>query len=180
MNFTETLTQIIRSIGIVSYTGYIALSPFVFAAILILDIDKLKIKFNAVASFVAFLVLFGVVQICLYNGQSVPTSPYKIQMFSLLRVFLEDAYFVMIPFYITNRIQNKKINFAVWLIYSIMFSSCHLYQGLTGVLITSFYPYFISNKFAKKSSFGTVMVCHLLWDFFALNLPKINNLLSMM
>jgi hypothetical protein len=175
----ETLEQIFRSINCVNIF-YPIIAPLVFLGVVIFDRKQLEIKLDGVAKFVALLVLVGTIKICIWNGQLLDTSMYNLSMAKFLLVFLEDAYFVMVPFYITNRIENKKIKFAIWLAYSIMFSSGHVYQGLSGVFVTAFYPYFLSNKYAKRTSFGTVMACHFLYDCFIFSLPKINNLLALM
>lgn len=154
--------------------------PAVFAFALIFDREKLHIKLDGIAKFIALLVLCGTIKIALWDGNYVQTNPYGFSLIRFLFVIFEDAYFVMIPYYITNRIENKKINTAIWVVASILFASGHAYQGLAGVVVTSLYPYFLSNKYAKRTSFGTVMACHFLYDMFTVLLPKINNLLAYM
>lgn len=175
----NTVVEIIKTINSINFL-YPILAPAVFIVVFLFDREKLSIKFDGVAKFIAFLILIGAIKICAWDGNRIETNPYGMSMANFLIVFLEDAYFVMVPFYITNRINKKALKAIVWIIYSIMFASGHIYQGLLGVAVVSIYPYFISNRFAKKTSFGTVMACHFLWDCFVFSLPKINNLLSLM
>lgn len=176
----ETLEQIFRSINYINIL-YPILAPVIFLAVVIFDRNKLEVKLDGIAKFIALLILAGTIKICLWNGRLLyDINTYNLSMFNFLFVFLEDTYFVMVPFYITSRIENKKIKFAVWLLYSVMFASAHVYQGLAGVLVTSLYPYFLSNRYARRTSFGTVMACHFLYDCFVFSLPKINNLLALM
>lgn len=149
----------------------------VMIAVFFFDREKLHIKLDSLAKFIALLVLAGAIKICLWNGQFVMENPYGFYLFNFLFVIFEDAYFVMIPHYLNKKIQNKYARGAVWVIFSILFASGHAYQGLMGVLVTSVYPYFLSNKYGTRVSFGTVMACHFLYDVFVTLLPKINNML---
>lgn len=172
----EIIEKVVQSLGIINY-AYPILAPFIFVLVVLFDRDKLVIKLDAVAKFISLLVIVGAVKLALWNGKSVSNNFDNMSMSSFLLVFLEDVFFVMVPFYLTNFIKNKNINIAIWVFFSMIFGSGHLYQGLIAVFITGIYPYFISNHFAKKTSFGTVMVCHFLWDCFVFVLPKLNNLL---
>lgn len=169
------LVSIIDTINLL----YPVLSPLVFALIFIFDREKLEVKFDALAKFIAFLILFGAIKMCLWNG-AVLHNKYNLDMRGFLFVFLEDAFYAMIPYYLTKRISNQKINIAVWVFFSIIFGTAHRYQGITGVFVTSFYPYFVSNKIAQRTSFGTVMAGHFLWDCFVFLLPAFNNLMNIM
>lgn len=175
----EVLEKIFSLIDLLSY-GYVFIAPAVFTLIIFFDRNRLEVKLDAIAKFLSLLVLVSMIKICLWNGKTVETNPHGISMSNFLLVFLEDVFYVMIPFYLTNRIKNKKINIAIWVMFSLMFGSGHRYQGLFAVLATATYPYFISNHFARKTSFGTVMACHFLWDCFVMLLPKVNNLIILL
>ena len=107
-----TMTQIIEKIfsfiDLLSY-GYPVIAPFVFVLVVFYDRDRLAVKLDAVAKFLSLLVLVSFIKICLWNGKMVETNPYDIDMSNFLFVFLEDVFYVMIPFYLTNRISNKKL-----------------------------------------------------------------------
>jgi hypothetical protein len=173
---TQILEKILQVMDMINY-AYPILAPLVFVLVVLFDREKLSIKLEGVAKFLALITIVGFVKICLWNGKLVSTNPYDLAMSNFLMVFLEDVFFVMIPFYLTNKIGDKKSNFLIWLFFSLIFGSAHRYQGVLAVFITATYPYFISNYFARKTSFGTVMACHFLWDCFVMVLPKINNLL---
>lgn len=158
---------------------YPMLSPVVFVAIFLFDRERLKIKFDSVASFIAFLVLFGAIKMCLWDG-FVLQNKFNLSLRNFLFVFLEDAFYAMIPFYLTKKINNKTLNTIIWVLFSVLFGVAHRYQGVMAVFVTSLYPYFVSNKFGQKTSFGTVMACHFLWDCFVFLLPVFNNTIQMM
>lgn len=160
-------------------TAYPIAGPIVFILVLLFDRDRLKVKLDALAKFLAFLVIFGLIKICLWNGNKVGINPHGISMANFMFVFLEDAFFVMIPFYLTKFVVIKR-KYLVWIFFSLIFGVAHRYQGIPAIFVTALYPYFISNKFAARTSFGTVMVGHFLWDCFVMVLPKINNLLYLM
>lgn len=160
-------------------TLYPILSPAVFVLIFLFDREKLKIKFESVASFIAFLALFGAIKMCIWNG-FVFQNKFNLSLRNFLFVFLEDAFYVMIPFYLTKRINNKTLNVVIWSVFSVLFGVAHRYQGIAAVFVTATYPYFISNKFAQKTSFGTVMSCHFLWDCFVFLLPIFNNMVHVL
>jgi membrane protease YdiL (CAAX protease family) len=170
-NIIEGLFNLVDKI-----TGiYPIVAILVFCLVLLFDRQKLEIKLDGVAKFVAALTLLGAIKICMWDGALAETNPYDISMKNFLFVFLEDAFYVMIPFYLT-RIGSRRGNILIWVFFSLIFGVAHRYQGILAIFVTAVYPYFISNRLAAKTSFGTVMACHFLWDCFVLSLPKINNL----
>ena len=175
----QILEKIFSFIDLISY-AYPILSPIIFLLIVLFDRGRLAVRLYGVAKFLSLLVLVSLIKICLWNGRMVETNPYDIGMSNFLLVFLEDVFYVMVPFYLTSRISNKKTNLAIWITFSLIFGIGHRYQGMFAILVTATYPYFISNHFAKRTSFGTVMACHFLWDCFVMLLPKVNNLLVLM
>lgn len=175
MQILENILNIIDTIN----QAYPILAPLVFVLVVLFDRERLSIKLDGVAKFLALLVIVGFVKICLWNGKTVLTNPYDLEMSNFLLVFLEDVFYAMIPFYLTNKIGDKKSNILIWVFFSVIFGTAHRYQGVFAVFVTATYPYFISNHFARRTSFGTVMACHFLWDCFVMVLPKINNLLTL-
>ena len=175
----QILEKIFSAIDLINY-AYPVLSPIVFIIVVLFDRDRLAVKLDGVAKFLSLLVLVSLVKICLWNGRMVETNPHDISMANFLLVFLEDVFYVMVPFYLTNKIGDKKSNLLIWLFFSVIFGVAHRYQGMWAIAVTATYPYFISNHFARKTSFGTVMACHFLWDCFVMLLPKVNNILVLM
>lgn len=152
---------------------------FVFVMAWFLDNDQLKIKLDGVAKFIAAMTIIIMAKLCIWDGQIIPSHSQIKSMSGFLGVFLEDAFFVMIPYYICKKIDKKYIKFLIWAFFSLLFGYGHIYLGLTWAAITVAYPFFISHRYAMKTSFGTVMACHFLYDCFVYLLPKINNLLAM-
>lgn len=175
---TQIFEKILDFTDLINYF-YPILAPAIFLLVFIFDRDRLSVKLDGVAKFLSLLTLIGLIKICLWDGKITETNPYDIPMSSFLLVFLEDVFYVMVPFYITNKMENKTKKIAVWIFFSLIFGVAHRYQGVLAIFITAMYPYFISNHFARKTSFGTVMACHFIWDCFVMILPKLNNLLTL-
>jgi hypothetical protein len=148
----------------INYDWYLIASISIIVLASIFDKKQMDIDFGGVAKFLAFLSILTVFRICTYKPSPIAPDTYNIQFYDLLFVFLEDAFFVMIPYYITKVIKNKFAIFLIWLIASAIFGSYHLYQGVFTAVLISFYPYFISRKYAIRTSFATVMACHVLYD----------------
>lgn len=161
------------------YSMWPYIGVFIFIMAYIFDNDQIKIKLDGVAKFIAVMVVLMMVKICIWQGQIVPTHGVIKSMFGFLFVFLEDAFFVMTPYYICKKINSKYFKGLVWICFSLLFGYGHIYLGMTWAAITVMYPYFISYRYAQRSTFATVMVCHFLYDCFIYILPKINNLLAM-
>ena len=159
---------------------YKAYEPVAIAVMLYAYFFKKKsldVKFPSVATFMAFLFFVFCVKLCVWNGRPVPVLRYSSMPFSFLFVFLEDAFYAMLPFYICEKIKSKSIKFGIWAFFSAIFGYAHIYQGIDAVFITAIYPFFISRHFALKTSWGTVMMCHFLYDCFVYILPRLNNIL---
>jgi hypothetical protein len=140
------------------------------------DRDQFKVDLIWPAKFIAFMFILLFVRLASMTGKytAVPSS---LSFLGFLSVPFEDMFFVMIPFYISKKISKNIGKVMVWLFFSILFSVGHLYQGIVAALITALYPYFISNRFAAKTSFLNVMICHFLYDSFTLLGVKIGNIL---
>lgn len=130
------------------------------------DRQQLKMSWDGIAKFTGFMALLTMYRLCMFdqfiNIEEFHRFPMK--MYNFLTVFLEDAFFVMIPYYLTKNRTNKIFKFIVWLGFSALFASGHVYQGLLVAAITGIYPYYISRKYALKTSFITVMACHFMYD----------------
>lgn len=125
--------------------------------------DHLKIKWDKFAQFFAFMCLLIMAQNALNGGKSAP-SLADVDPSNFLLVFWEDAIF-MVPFYFAIEKYGKNFfTISLAVVSSLFFAYGHLYHGLFGAIVTAFYPYFISYHFSKKTSIGTVMVCHILYD----------------
>lgn len=143
---------------------------FLGAAIcaIMLKTNKLlmRVELNAIARFLAFMALVTCFRLAMISafGTSNFTLPSN-KFWQLAMVWWEDAVF-SIPIYLlsTSTKINKVVKISLIVIISMLFGLGHTYQGLFGVAITSLYPYFISTRYAKQHGFGTVMLCHILYD----------------
>ncbi len=144
---------------------------FLIVALIYFNKDT-RIEFDKVASFLAFLTVVTCIRIG-YN--SLFTLPSEImanainegrifQPWSLLRVWWEDCFFVLPIFFFSKTKISKTWFVFVILAYSIAFASGHLYAGYLWAGITLFYPYFVSYRYGIRYGFGTVMVCHVIYD----------------
>jgi hypothetical protein len=138
------------------------------------DRDQFKIDLTWVAKFIAFMTIMFFVRLGSMSGKYTSVEP-SLSFLAFLAVPFEDAFFVMIPFYICKKIPNNTGKFAVWFFFSGLFAVGHLYQGVAAAFITALYPFFISRHFAVKTSFANVMICHFLYDSFTLFGVKMAN-----
>ena len=148
------------------YQIYYFSSIFIILYAFFKDKGQMSIDWSALAKFTGFMALLTMYRLCLYDSGLAAIHKFPVKMYNFLFVFLEDAFFVMIPFYITKLISKKWINFIIWTLFSVLFASGHVYQGLFIAAITGLYPYFISRKYAVRTTFGTVMACHFMYDCF--------------
>jgi len=85
-----------------------------------------------------------------------------------LTVFWEDACHGLPLLVLRNLIGTKKwwakaINYPLLLLTMFEFGAGHLYQGLfASILLSMYVPY--SIRCGKKYGFGTVILCHMLYD----------------
>lgn len=138
--------------------------------------DSIRIEWEQVAKFLGVMALLTMLRFCLADiwMQLVPESIIDYisrarstsDIGSLAFVFWEDVWFGMSIAWIMSYLYpvRKRTAIAMVVLISLLFGSGHLYQGWIGMIL-SVYPFFISYKYGKKYGFGTVMVCHMLYDF---------------
>ena len=142
------------------------------------DTKQLEFKLDGIAKFVGLMVLVMFVKLSLMDGHPVPFDKHGFRLGQFKFVWLEDAFFAMIPFYLCKKVRTKFLKFAIWVFFSTVFAYGHVYQGLIFAGITAFYPYFISCRYAKKTTFATVMACHFMFDCFQTVIPKVSMFLQ--
>jgi len=141
----------------------------------IFDRNMLRVELDKVAKFLGFMACLVVVQLAMgsYSYQGIPSAPEHagIRTFWLAMVWWEDMFYA-VPLYYGAKlleIDKYKINKYFYYIFvalmSIDFGLGHLYQGVPAVFITAYYPYFISLRYGKSVGFGTVVFCHIIYDF---------------
>ena len=166
------------------YYFYLVSSAIVMIYAFFKDRDQFNMSWDGLAKFTGFMTLLTMYRLCMFDTFISIDEFHRlpIKMWQFMLVFLEDAFFVMIPYYLTRNRESKIFKFIIWLGFSALFASGHVYQGLFVAAITGFYPYFISRKYALKSSFLTVMACHFMYDcftFITLKFAKILHIFKM-
>ena len=150
---------------------YIAIAILILCRIF--DKQIIRIQWNSVSSFLAFMSILTVARLCLFdfsvrNGGVMPSMPPEIMqsgMWSFGLVFWEDLFYA-VPLYYAHRWLTPWAAWIFTIIMSVHFGMGHLYQGEFVMYLTMIYPYFISKRFGEKYGFGTVMLCHILYDVF--------------
>ena len=151
------------------YTGILILLAYQ-----IFDRKTIRVEWRSVASFCAFLTILTAVRISGYSylletmpGFTLPKVPEVILgmgIHKIILVFWEDAFFVL-PIYFAMKRCRIWVAVPLIIVLSAIFGMGHAYQGYWGIFVTSLYPFCISYRFGKKYGFGTVMICHILYDF---------------
>ena len=145
----------------------------IFLYFLFFDSKTIEIKWDAVSRFLAFMSLITFFRISIASftqgiEHTLPNSnTYGLEPWKFALVFWEDAFFVL-PMVILSRFEFTN-RWYIWMPamvgMSYWFGTGHAYQGNIAVWITAIYPYFISYRYGVKFGFGTVMVCHIMYDF---------------
>lgn len=158
-------------------SNYEIIGVFVLILMLIFSKKHRTINMEWISKFVGFMVLVMFIKLAFLSlrGAGVQNI-FGLNYSNFIFVGLEDAFFVVIPYYLTKLIKYKPVNFLIWTFFTVAFAIGHLYQGVFAVAITSLYPYFISRKYAEKTSFLNVMICHFIYDCFVLLTIKLHNI----
>jgi membrane protease YdiL (CAAX protease family) len=140
---------------------------------LIFDRRTIRVDFLALAKFTLFMWVISSIRLTVMiltasSDISIvdPNALAGIEMWMLFLVFWEDAFFVL-PFVFLSKFKFTNKWYIWWplmIISSVFFGFGHLYQGAIAVAVTSLYPYFISYRYGNRFGFGTVMLCHILYD----------------
>ena len=137
--------------------------------------ETMRITWLKVAEFMAFMVMVTLFRIYfidfgLSTGliERMPTLPLEISTnkWTLGLVWWEDMIFGFPIYLLAKYVDKKWLKWPLIVAISLMFGSGHAYQGMWAVALTSLYPYFISKKYGEKHGFGTVMLCHIMYDSF--------------
>lgn len=132
------------------------------------DRQVLRIEKDSIWKFFKFVLTFKLIFLVLYvvlfrifevAPPSVPAPP----LHYLPMVWWEDVLFSLIPIYYGYKFLPRPLATAVAIIVSFFFALGHLYQGWIGLLL-GIYPFFISYRYGKKHGYGTVMICHVIYD----------------
>ena len=145
---------------------YYFLGALVCSIVYVKDKKLLTLKLDSVTKFLTLMslaVCFRLAIMSLIGGS--PTGDFPFPLWMLIMVWWEDAVYAIPVFYISESSKiHRYVKFLLILVISLYFGLGHSYQGLLGIAVTSLYPYFISARLAKQHGFGTVMLCHVLYD----------------
>jgi hypothetical protein len=145
------------------------------------DRQQLKIKWDKLSYFVGFMVFVSLIRMCISDMSPSNASPVgfnRLSLYHFLFVGLEDAFFVMIPLYITRFCKTRVLKFAIWIMFSAFFALGHGYQGISAIFLTALYPYFISRYYILRTNLATVMACHFVYDCITFLTVKLSKLLQ--
>jgi len=135
--------------------------------------DLFRVSWDKLAQFVAFLTVVFVMRVLIESFKfdvglvhGFPRLPPEIgnHKWTFGLVFWEDFFFAVPIYFIMKHCQRKWLRVLSIVTLSILFGLGHAYQGLSGIVITAFLPYFVSYNFGKKYGFGTSMLGHILYD----------------
>lgn len=123
--------------------------------------ELLRVDWGAVSKFLALAFLVFCIRMTMPIEGSGPIS-VQTQLF----VFWEDVIFGISIYYLKDHLKVRKFLWVSFAIFSsVLFAYYHLHYGLAWALITLVYPYFLSYRYGAKHGFGTVMFCHIYFDF---------------
>jgi len=133
----------------------------------------LRIDKKALAKWGIFMVLLTCFRIFMARYMDDDTlkeplrSILRIPLPMTLTVFWEDAChglpLVILKKMLGNRWFAKPINLIALLMVMLSFGSGHVYQGFWAAILIMFYVPFSMQK-GEEYGFGTVMLCHIMWD----------------
>ena len=129
----------------------------------------IRTDWNKVGAFVGFVVFVEFMRMGFMDADSsfrVVKDYPGTGMKDMMLVFWEDMFFVMPIYFVKDYLKSHKyVWIPVAVVMSLVFGSLHVYQGYVAAAVLSIYPFFISYRYGIKNGFGTVMVCHIIFDF---------------
>lgn len=156
---------------------YYILGILVLTIVYFRDRHILRFDFEAVKSFIGFMVLFSFFRIALASFSvdfgADPTALTegldKSSFWRLLFVFWEDAVFAIPIYYMKDKWQwSKWAWIPIVVVMSALFGLGHAYQGNYAIFVTMIVPYMYFYRYGVKYGFRTSMTCHILFDMFTL------------
>jgi hypothetical protein len=136
----------------------------------LMRIDWATVKKVTLIVLLAKLVNIGIIDLQVHLGlvskiQLLEGTQMPMPFWWFFMVFWEDGFYGLVIYYLmeVDKILPKFVKKII--IFGICFNFMlgHLYQGAIGMLAI-LYPFYISYKYGKKNGFGTVMICHILFD----------------
>lgn len=124
--------------------------------------EHLNVKWDKVAQFFTFMCFLMMVRHAITGGKS--PSLADVYPWEYTLVWWEDLVFSFPILLAMNKWGRNKWTISLAVILSLAFGSGHIYHGIVGAAVSCIYPFFISYRYSKKTSLGTVMVCHVMYD----------------
>ena len=166
----------------IAYLVLILMGVVSFIYCILYESKLIRIEWDAISRFLAFMTLvvfvrWSIMSLLMSNGDvlSHNVDTNSIQLYQLATVFWEDMAFAL-PFVFLKRLPyvgNKYVWSVLFLVSSVLFALGHTYQGNTWATITVIYPWYVSYRYGMKYGFGTVMICHMLYDFITICASRI-------
>lgn len=116
-------------------------------------------KFSQFFAFMCFIIMVRTA----FTGSNNP-SLGSAPAFMLNFVWWEDLVFMTPMYFAFEKFGKNKYTIGLAVALSLTFASGHLYHGYFGAFTSALTPYFIMYTYAKRTSIGTVMACHVLYD----------------
>jgi len=137
------------------------------------DRHILKIDLKAVQTFITLMILLTFFRFTMasvlaemgVNVAQINKGLAHIPFWRLALVFWEDAFFAIPIYYMKDKWKwSRYLWMPVVAILSVTFAIGHIYQGQWAFFATLLVPYVIWYRYGKRFGFGTVMICHILFD----------------
>lgn len=160
----------------------------IFVALYCFDRETIRIDKVGVGKFLWFMGTVTIVRLVLISiSVSLGASPFDINsganqldFWNLSLVFWEDCIFAIPLYYMKDRWNwSKYIYIPLFMMSSVVFALGHIYQGEWVFFPMLLVPYLAFYKNGKKWGFGTVMVCHILFDMITYATLKLAPLMLM-
>ena len=126
----------------------------------------MRVELQAISKFLAFMSLVVCFRLAMMSYfRDIPDGSTPFAFHSLIMVWWEDALFAIPIYHLSRNLESKRaLKVSLIVLISLMFGLGHAYQGTFSIFVTALYPYYLSTKNAEKYGFGTVMLCHILYD----------------
>lgn len=128
--------------------------------------ESLRIDLEAIKRFLIFMAWVAMARAAMMLFFTTPQAALLplINPLHMLGVFWEDSLFVLPLVMLRDFGKMPKIPYNIlFVISALVFTSGHLYQGIWG--LTAFAYPFVSAHYGRKYGFGTMILCHMMYDF---------------
>lgn len=161
------------------------LMPFGFLIMALVfwrDRHLLRVDLKAIQTFITLMILLTFLRIAMTSfAMEIGIDVLKINkgidqidFWRLALVFWEDAFFAIPIYYMKDKWKwSRYLWLPIVAALSITFGVGHMYQFEMAFFATLLIPYLIWYRYGKRFGFGTVMICHILFDMFTITTFKL-------